>query len=68
MYYIVRTLKTYIRKYMGTNDRKYPNIKGLSKDSTFFEGLTSFAFFKIMGTLALRYEYNPDLYYLSSLK
>ena len=51
MYYIVRTLKTYIRKYMGTNNRKYPNIKGLSKDSTFFESLTSFAYFKIMGTL-----------------
>ena len=53
---------------MGTNNRKYPNIKGLSEDSTFFESLTSFAYFKIMGTLLLRYEYNPDLYYLSSLK
>ena len=68
MYYIVRTLKTYIRKYMGTNNRKYPYIKGLSKDLTFFGSLTSFAYFKIMGTLLLGYEYNPDLYYLPLLK
>ena len=68
MYYIVRTLKTYIRKYMGTNNRKYPNIEGLSEDSTFFDSLTSFTYFKIVGTLLLGYEYNPDLYYLSLLK
>ena len=68
MYYIVRTLKTYIRKYMGTNNRKYLNRKGLSEDFTFFDSLTSFAYFKIMGTLSLEYEYKPDLYYLSLLK
>ena len=68
MYYIVRTLKTYIRKYMGTNNRKYLNLKGFLKDSTFFYSITSFAYFKIMGTILLGYEYNPDLYYLSLLK
>ncbi len=68
MYYIVRTLKTYIRKYMGTNNRKYLNIKGLSEDFTFFDSITSFAYIKIMGTLLLEYEYNTDLYYLSLFK
>ena len=68
MYYIVRTLKTYIRKYMGTNNRKNPNLEGLSKDSTFFDGLTLFVYFKIMGTLSLGYEYNRNLYYLSLSK
>ena len=68
MYYIVRTLKTYIRKYMGTNNRKYPNNKGFSVDFTFFDSITSFAYFKIMGTLLLECEYNTDLYYLSLFK
>ena len=68
MYYIVRTLITYIRKYMGTNKRKYLNIKGFSEDFTFFDSITLFAYFKIMGTLLLEYEYNTDLYYLSSFK
>ena len=68
MYYIVRTLQTYIRKYMGTTNKKYPNIKGLSENSTFFDSPTSFACFKIMGTLFLKYGYSPDLYYLSLLK
>ena len=53
---------------MGTNNRKYLNLKGFLKDSTFFYSITSFAYFKIMGTLLLEYEYNPDLYYLSLLK
>ena len=53
---------------MGTNNRKYPNIEGLSEDSTFFDSLTSFTYFKVVGTLLLGYEYNPDLYYLSLLK
>ena len=53
---------------MGTNNRKYLNIKGFSEDFTFFYSITSFAYFKIMGTLLLGYEYNPDLYYLSLLK
>ena len=68
MYYIVRTLKTYIRKYMGTNNRKYLYIQGLSEDFTFFDSITSFAYIKIMGTLLLEYEYNTDLYYLSLFK
>ena len=68
MYYIVRTLKTHIRKYMGTNNRKYLNIKGFSEDFTFFDSITSFAYFNIMGTLLLEYEYNTDLYYLSLFK
>ena len=61
MYYIVRTLKTYIRKYMGTNNRKYPNNKGFSVDFTFFDSITSFAYFKIMGTLLLEYGYSSGL-------
>ena len=42
LYYIVRTLETYIRKYVGTNNKKYPDIKGLSENFTFFDSLTSF--------------------------
>ena len=53
---------------MGTTNKKYPNIIGLSENFTFFDNLTSYAFFKIMGTLFLEYGYNPDLYYLSLLK
>ena len=68
LYYIVRTLETYIRKYMGTTNKKYPNMKGLSENSTFFDCITTFAFFKVMSTLFLEYGYSPDLYYLSLLK
>ena len=68
LYYIVRTLETYIRKYMGTTNKKYPNIKGLSESSTFFASLISFTCFKIVGTPFLRYGYSHDFYYLSSLK
>ena len=68
LYYIVRTLETYIRKYMGTTIKKYPGIKGLSENSTFFDSLSSFAFYKVMGTLFLEYGYSPDLYYLSLFK
>ena len=53
---------------MGTNNRKYLDIKGFSEDFTFFDGITSFAYFNIMGTLLLEYEYNTDLYYLSLFK
>ena len=68
LYYIVRTLETYIRKYVGTNNKKYPDIKGLSENFTFFDSLTSFIGFKIMSTLFLEYGYINDLYYLSLLK
>lgn len=68
LYYIVRTLETYIRKYVGTNNKKYPNIKGLSENSIFFDSLNSFICFKIMSTLFLEYGYITDLYYLSLLK
>ena len=68
LYYIVRTLETYIRKYMGTTNKKYPNIKGLSENFTFFDSITSFAYFKVMSTQFLEYGYSPDLYYLSLLK
>ena len=68
LYYIVRTLETYIRKYVGTNNKKYPNIKGLSENFTFFDSLTSLICFKIMSTLFLGYGYINDLYYLSLLK
>ena len=53
MYYIVRTLLTYIRKYMGTKNKKYPDIKGISVNPTFFDCLNPFALFFIMGTLNL---------------
>ena len=53
---------------MGTNNRKYLNFKGFSEVFTFFDSITSFAYFKIMGTLLLEYEYNTDLYYLSLFK
>ena len=53
---------------MGTNNRKYLNIKGFLEDFTFFDNITSFAYFKIMGTLLLEYEYNTDLYYLPLFK
>ena len=68
LYYIVRTLETYIRKYVGTNNKKYPNIKGLSENFTFFDSLTSLIRFKIVSTLSLGYGYIGDLYYLSLLK
>ena len=53
---------------MGITNKKYPNIKGLSENSTFFDSITSFAFFKVMSTLFLEYGYITDLYYLSLLK
>ena len=63
MYYIVRTLLTYIRKYMGTKNKKCPDIKGISVNPTFFDSLNSFALFIIMGTLKFVYGYNRELYY-----
>ena len=53
---------------MGTNNRKYLNMIGISENFTLFDNLTSYACFKIMGTLFLEYGYSPDLYYLSLLK
>ena len=53
---------------MGTTNKKYPNIIGLSENSNFFDSLTLYACFKIMSTLLLEYGYKPDLYYLSLLK
>ena len=63
MYYIVRTLLTYIRKYMGTKNKKCPDIKGISVNPTFFDSLNPFALFFIMGTLKFVYGYNRKLYY-----
>jgi len=53
---------------MGTNNKKYPDLKGFSENPTFFRITTAFAYFKVMGTIILGYGYNPDLYYLSLLK
>ena len=64
LYYIVRTLQTHIRKYMGTTNKKYPNIIGLSRDFIFFKSSNTTAYFIIMSTLIFTYGYNPDLYYL----
>ena len=63
LYYIVRTLLTYIRKYMGTKNKKCPDIKGISVNPTFFDCLNPFALFFIMGTLKFVYGYNRELYY-----
>ena len=68
LYYIVRTLETYIRKYVGTNNKKYPNIKGLLENLTFFDSPTSSICFKTMSTQLLEYGYINDLYYLSLSK
>ena len=68
LYYIVRTLETYIRKYVGTNNKKYPNIKGLSENLTFFDSPTSSICFKTMSTQLLEYGYINDLYYRSLSK
>ena len=64
LYYIVRTLQTHIRKYMGTKNQKYPNIIGLSIDSIFINASNISVYFIIMSTLIFTYGYNPDLYYL----
>ena len=53
---------------MGTTNKKYPNIKGLSENSIFFDSLSLFTFYKVMGTLFLEHGYSHDLYYLSLLK
>ena len=63
LYYIVRTLLTYIRKYMGTKNEKYLDIQGILENSTFFDSLNPSALFIIMGTLIFTYGYNCDLYY-----
>ena len=63
LYYIVRTLLTYIRKYMGTKNEKYLDIQGISENSTFFDSLNPSTLFIIMGTLIFTYGYNYDLYY-----
>ena len=63
MYYIVRTLLTYIRKYMGTKNKKCPDIKGIPAIPKFFDSLNPFALFIIMGTLKFVYGYNRELYY-----
>ena len=63
MYYIVRTLLIYIRKYMGTKNKECPDIKGISVNPTFFDSLNPFALFFIMGTLKFVYGYNRELYY-----
>ena len=60
LFFIVRSLETYIRKYMGTSIIKYANIKGLSENFIFFDRLTSFICFKIMSTLFLEYGYITD--------
>ena len=63
LYYIVRTLQTHIRKYMGTKNKKFPDIKGISVNPTFFNSLNPFDLFIIMSTLKFAYGYNRDLYY-----
>ena len=63
LYYIVRTLLTYIRKYMGTKNKKCLDIKGISVNPSFFDSLNPFALFFIMGTLKFVYGYNCELYY-----
>ena len=63
LYYIVRTLQTYIRKYMGTKNKKYLDIKGFSVSYSFFDYLILSTLFIIMGTRISVYGYNSELYY-----
>ncbi len=49
---------------MGTTNKRYPNIIGLSRDFIFFKSSNITAYFIIMSTLIFIYGYNPDLYYL----
>ena len=63
LYYIVRTLQTHIRKYMGTKKKKCLDMKGISVNPTFFDSLNSFALLITMGTLIFVYGYNLELYY-----
>ena len=48
---------------MGTKNKKCPDIKGISINSTFFDSLNPFALFIIMGTQIFVYGYNRELYY-----
>ena len=63
LYYIVRTLLTYIRKYMGTKNKKCPDFKGISLNPTFIDSLNSSIPFITMGTQISAYGYNCELYY-----
>jgi lipoprotein signal peptidase len=63
LYYIVRTLLTHIRKYMGTKNKKFLDIKGISTNPMFFDSLNLFDLYIFMGTLIFAYGYNRDLYY-----
>ena len=68
LYYIVRTLKTYIRKYMGTIKQINLHIKGLLSNSIFFNYPNLSVYFIIMSTLIFTCGYNLDLYFPSLLK
>ena len=48
---------------MGTKNKKFLDIKGISVNPTFFDSLNPFALFFIMGTLKFVYGYNRELYY-----
>ena len=48
---------------MGTKNKKFLDIKGISVNPTFFDSLNSFALFIIVGTLIFTYGYNRELYY-----
>ena len=63
LYYIVRTLLTYIRKYMGTKNKKCLDIKGISVNPTFIDSLNSSIPLISMGTIISAYGYNCELYY-----
>ena len=63
LYYIVRTLLTHIRKYMGTKNKKCLDIKGFTVNPAFIDSLNLSMPFIIMGTLISAYGYNRELYY-----
>ena len=64
LYYIVRTIKMYIRKYMGTLTEKYPIFIGFLHSLIFLKIQKISVYFKTMSTLIFIYGYNFNLYYL----
>ena len=64
LYYIVRTLQTHIRKYMGTSNKKYPYLIGLTRDLVFSNIPNTSVYFVIMSTISFTYGYKLNLYYL----
>ena len=48
---------------MGTKNKKFLEIKGISVNSTFFDSLNLSDLFIFVGTLIFAYGYNSESYY-----